>query len=278
MATWMTTYTGKKFDLLEPRDSDIVFADIAHGLVHTGRYGGQAPKFWSVANHSILCKDIAQEFETDDKSWLVELGCLMHDAAEAYIGDVVTPIKKNTFVVLPTVRSFINMENEMLSQIFRALNMDMLEDPHVNKRVDFYDRVALMAEHALLFGKEWLSMLPDRITADVSAQVLTIALSLADHAMHVDYQDFDEAESRFTAEVSEYYNIDNKKITCYTPKMGDAGYVYFLKGTKVEYEGRSAVVYATAHQSAKVHIRYDDSKQFDYVPYHKLTVTQEQGT
>lgn len=45
-------------------------------------------------------------------------------------------------------------------------------------------------------------------------------------------------------------------------------YVHFRKGEPVDIDGCRASVAVTCHQSAKVHVRFDDNGLFDYVPYH----------
>lgn len=79
------TFTGKKFYPLDPKVEDISIIDIAHGLSNVCRYGGQCKEFYSVAQHSVLC---AIEAPYEYKKW-----ALLHDASEAYIGDIVHPLK-----------------------------------------------------------------------------------------------------------------------------------------------------------------------------------------
>ena len=82
---WIQTYTGKKFHPFAPRPEEICLEEIAHALSMICRYGGHTDKFYSVAQHSILMCNLG----VGDRSWL-----LMHDAAEAYIGDIVLPLKR----------------------------------------------------------------------------------------------------------------------------------------------------------------------------------------
>jgi len=77
--------SGGWFDLLSPATSDFTIEDIAHGLAHTCRYAGQADGFYSVAEHSLLVSVTAVGHEYTG---------LMHDAAEAFIGDVTRPLKQ----------------------------------------------------------------------------------------------------------------------------------------------------------------------------------------
>ena len=79
------THSGRAFDLLAPAAADIQLADIAWALSHLCRFTGHTRTFYSVAEHCIRT------------AWLVEpqhkLEALLHDATEAYLGDVSTPLK-----------------------------------------------------------------------------------------------------------------------------------------------------------------------------------------
>jgi len=83
--SWMQTYTGRKFTPLNPSPADIDIVDIAHALSMTCRFGGHCKQFYSVAQHSVL---MAEKAAPEDK-----LRALLHDAAEAYIGDLIRPVK-----------------------------------------------------------------------------------------------------------------------------------------------------------------------------------------
>lgn len=88
--TWIHTHTGRAVDLVRPRPEDICLEDIAHALAHQCRYTGHAKRFFSVAEHSVLCADqIYHETGIRSLAW----SGLMHDAHEAYTGDVASPIK-----------------------------------------------------------------------------------------------------------------------------------------------------------------------------------------
>ena len=82
---WMQTYSGRKFWPLDPRADDVCLEDIANALAKICRFNGHCKEFYSVAQHSVLVS-----LHCPPKLALVGL---LHDAAEAYVGDMVTPLK-----------------------------------------------------------------------------------------------------------------------------------------------------------------------------------------
>jgi hypothetical protein len=83
--TQILTHLGKSFDLSAP-DADLIDPrDIAHALAHICRFGGHTRKFYSVAQHSCIVADLVPEEH--------KLAALLHDATEAYCGDMVRPLK-----------------------------------------------------------------------------------------------------------------------------------------------------------------------------------------
>lgn len=85
---YIATVSGKQFFLLEPRLEDIDIYDIAHALSMQCRWTGHTKFHYSVAQHSYYCSFIGPEKEAFDR--------LMHDAPEAYIGDLNRPLKHYT--------------------------------------------------------------------------------------------------------------------------------------------------------------------------------------
>lgn len=84
-------HSGTVFDLLNPVAEQVLVSDIAHHLAHICRFGGGTPRFYSVAEHSIM---VMRYVEMRGGSPSDLLAALLHDGHEAYIGDVTTPVKE----------------------------------------------------------------------------------------------------------------------------------------------------------------------------------------
>lgn len=90
--SWITTATGQDLDLALPRPGQINIKDIAHSLSQLNRFTGHASRPYSVAEHSLLVCDIAtNNLQLDVHG---QLAALLHDAHEAYCGDLHTPGKQ----------------------------------------------------------------------------------------------------------------------------------------------------------------------------------------
>lgn len=90
------TYTGKLFSLVKPRALDVEIVDIAHALGNQCRWSGHTREHYSVAEHSMRVADLVHkrlQHRPRAESVVPELQALLHDATEAYLGDVPSPIK-----------------------------------------------------------------------------------------------------------------------------------------------------------------------------------------
>ena len=87
--TWKQGFSGERIYLLTPEATEIHFETITHVLAHTPRFGGHLTQDYSVAAHSVHVAELMRERYGDDGAFLG----LMHDAHEAYVGDMPTPLK-----------------------------------------------------------------------------------------------------------------------------------------------------------------------------------------
>lgn len=103
---WMQTYTGRAFFLQTPDVADIDIHDIAHALANSCRFFGHCSGFYSIAQHSVIVSELAVGLLRAGKTAevgggagaacvrMTALAGLLHDAAEAYVGDIVAPLKQ----------------------------------------------------------------------------------------------------------------------------------------------------------------------------------------
>lgn len=102
------TYTGILMDPLNPGKDQIVIEDIAHALSLISRANGHFPEIHTVAQHCIECFEEARE---RDLSKELQMFCLLHDGAEAYLGDFISPLKKR-------MPGYMEAEDALLSMIY----------------------------------------------------------------------------------------------------------------------------------------------------------------
>jgi len=86
---WMRS--GAIVDLARPEAGPFLIEDIAQRLSITYRYGGSTKFTYSVAQHSIIMSRwLEAELDYEPSVWMA---ALLHDAAEAYVGDMGRGVK-----------------------------------------------------------------------------------------------------------------------------------------------------------------------------------------
>lgn len=83
---WIETVSGKKVQFMNIDPDTIDVKDIAHSLANQCRFNGHCSQFYSVAEHSVL---VAMRVPDEHK-----LAALFHDASEAYLADIPSPVKQ----------------------------------------------------------------------------------------------------------------------------------------------------------------------------------------
>lgn len=117
----MQTYTGRKFYPTAPRVDDIDPIDIAHALSLLCRYNGHVARFYSVAEHCVLLSHaVAPEYA---------LWALLHDATEAYVGDMVRPLK----VQIP---EYVAIEDGLMAKVSSRFGLTGWKMPQPVKEAD----------------------------------------------------------------------------------------------------------------------------------------------
>lgn len=121
------TFTGIYVDPLDLSPGDIRLADICHSLARIGRYGGHFPVFRSVAQHSLEVADYVWH-KTNDRQ--LTRTAMAHDFSEAYVGDMVNPLKRQ-----PAMKEFVRAEDRIQESIAKAFDL-VYPFPHIVEEAD----------------------------------------------------------------------------------------------------------------------------------------------
>lgn len=148
--TWILTNSGKRVDILDPKPEQIDVADIAHGLAYSTRFNGQIDLPLSIAEHSIKVAD-SVEVEVPGNTY-AELWALMHDAHEAYLGDMATPVIEAVHKL--SIRQVIDeLKFKMDRAIREALGLEECHrnlSPEVLATIKAHDKWAGVVERSFL--------------------------------------------------------------------------------------------------------------------------------
>lgn len=126
---------GEYFDFLEPEKCSFSLSVIAHALSNICRFGGHCPEFYSVAQHSVYVSQLVPPEHA--------FAGLMHDAGEAFVGDVCKPLK-----VL--ISEYSQIEERVEKALFKKFGLEL----SLHESVKEADVVMLATEQKQLFGNE----------------------------------------------------------------------------------------------------------------------------
>lgn len=129
IGNWLGTNTGNVISLTEPNEEQITINDIATGLSNACRFNGQLRTWYSVAEH---CIHVAELVPKEYK-----LQALLHDATEAYICDIPTPLKR----VLG--RAYSDVEDRLAAVIGRKFGVELVDLSAVVRQAD---RIMVVSE------------------------------------------------------------------------------------------------------------------------------------
>lgn len=142
--TSLYTYTGRKFDVMDPPDrmaDALDIRDIAHALSLLCRYGGHSSRFYSVAEHSFLMSYLVPEEDA--------LAALLHDATEAYVVDVPRGVKN----------ALGDAYRVLEARVWTAIGHRFGLAPSLPDSVKYFDNAILLTEKDALIHPgvpEWL--------------------------------------------------------------------------------------------------------------------------
>lgn len=145
---WMQTYTGRQFWPLDPRPEEINIIDIAHHLSQLCRYGGATRFPYSVAQHSVLLATWCADNGYDERT---QLAALLHDASEAYLSDVIRPIK-------PFLSGYAEAEAALMAVIGLRFGLDFEAHPMIktiDTRILSDERVQVLNPCPIPWKAEW---------------------------------------------------------------------------------------------------------------------------
>ena len=144
---WQRMLSGRRLDLLAPSPVDIEIGDIAHGLARVARWNGQTGGdcAFSVAQHSVLVERLFSKFyPTFDRKW--RLACLLHDAPEYVIGDMISPFKATLS------EEYRAVEERLAIAIHNRFGLPGRPPENIQHGIKRADRVAAFMEATQLAG------------------------------------------------------------------------------------------------------------------------------
>lgn len=154
MGNWIQTRYGKRVDVTDLDIHSIDINDIAHSLSNLCRFNGHTNEFYSVASHSVHTAWLTMDATHNPHYALVSL---LHDASEAYLTDIPSPIKK-------ILKDYAAVEKTLMQGIHKAFGISeelaAEAEPHVKRA----DNIALVTEFSQLFDGDpidnWTSAYP----------------------------------------------------------------------------------------------------------------------
>lgn len=149
LENWIETHSGRKMYFLNPTADMIDIDDIAHSLSLQCRFSGHTKSFYSVAEHSVRA---AQHMSHRHHPVSLVLQALLHDASEAYLLDVPSPVKQ-------CLTNYKDIEHNLMQAIMAKYGCSYPLDPLVKD----VDGILLKNEARQLLpsrGASWVSEYP----------------------------------------------------------------------------------------------------------------------
>jgi uncharacterized protein len=140
---YLQTVSGRWVNPFDPDPSQLDAGDIARALANQCRFGGHCRVFYSVAQHSVIVSELVEQRGGDVED---AFAALMHDATEAYLGDMPHPLKHRS----PLGAAFREAEGDLE----RALRERFGIKPDVPD-IKPLDRALLATERRAFSAETW---------------------------------------------------------------------------------------------------------------------------
>jgi len=141
MEPWIECLSGNKFWFTTEDTDGICIEDIAGALSKMCRFTGHCRRFYSVAEHSVWVSDLLPKE--------LQLAGLLHDASEAYLADIASPVKQ----LLPDYKI---IEERVMRKIAKKFNLPEGFDKLPEIKSADWAQLKTEAEYLLPSGgKDW---------------------------------------------------------------------------------------------------------------------------
>jgi uncharacterized protein len=140
---YLQMVSGRFVNPFDPDPEQLDVDDIARALGNLCRFGGHSRVFYSVAQHSVIVSELVEQRGGDVED---VFAALMHDASEAYLGDMPHPLKHRS----PLGAAFKEAENH-LEAVIRARFGIKADVPEIKRA----DRALLATERRVFSGENW---------------------------------------------------------------------------------------------------------------------------
>ncbi len=150
---FIETFTGKRFRPLAPVAADIDIRDIAHALSQQCRFSGHTIAPYSVAEHSVRVCRLLHEWGC---SRMVQMWGLLHDASEAYLVDIPSPLKAQ-----PAFAAYLEAEVRLMAAVCERFDLYAISDGGELRRGGWLPPDVARAD-AVLLSTEARDLMPFR--------------------------------------------------------------------------------------------------------------------
>ena len=145
---YLETVNGKSVFPWNLKREDVLIDDIANSLAMQARYNGHLPEFYSIADHSIHVTVLAdmlmsEKDITPEERRVIRLRALLHDAAEAFISDIPSPVK----MFIP---SMYEHEDKMIKKIYSFYGAKITD----RKLKKYSDQIIKKSDIMVLIGEK----------------------------------------------------------------------------------------------------------------------------